>query len=100
MVLESVEADPMPMAISWQVRVAQVFEYLTTAIKISVRDPKGIQGDLNDLDRETRDRLSQSAFISSLSVAQAIKFEKEGDLRKALNQWQLIFGDKFPDYGA
>lgn len=100
MVLDYLESIPMLMAHSWQVRVLNVFGYLRTAIKNPVMDPKGIQGDLNELDGETRNKLSLSAFTSSLSAAQAIEFERNGETQKAISQWKLVFGEQFPDYGA
>lgn len=100
MVLDYIESIPVPMALSWQVRVLNVLGYLRTAIKNPVMDPKGIQGDLNELDKETRDRLSLIAYMSSLSAAQAVKYERNGEIQKAVNQWKHVFGDQFPEYGA
>lgn len=99
MLLDHIESSPMPLALNWQVRVLNVLGYLRSAIKNPVRDPKGIQGDLNELDQETHNRLSSSAFMSSLSAQQAVEFERNGETQKAINQWKLVFGDKFPDYG-
>ena len=62
-------------------------------------DPKGIQGDLNELDPETRGQLSLSAFSSSLAAAKAIEFERKGATQNAIGQWKLVFGNQFPDYG-
>ena len=100
MVLDHIESIPVLMAPTWQVRVLNVLGDLRSAIKNPVMDPKGIQGDLNELDQETRNRLSLSAFMSSLSAAKAIEFERNGETQKAINQWKLVFGDRFPDYGA
>lgn len=100
MLLDHIESSPMPMALDWQVRVLDVLGYLRTTIKNPVMDPKGIQGDLNELDWEIRKKLSLSAFTSSLSAAQAIEFERNGETQKAISQWKLVFGEQFPDYGA
>ena len=100
MVLDYLESIPVLIALSWQVRVLNVLRYLQTAIKNPVMDPKGIQGDLNELDWETRKKLSLSAFSSSLSAAQAIELERHGETQKAISQWKLVFGEQFPDYGA
>lgn len=100
MVLDYLESIPVLMAHSWQVIVLNVFGYLRTAIKNPVMDPKGIQGDLNELDKDTRDRLSLIASMSSLSAEQAIKYERNGETQKAISQWKHVFGDQFPDYGA
>lgn len=100
MVLDHLESIPVLMAHSWQVRVLNVLGYLRTAIKNPVMDPKGIQWDLNELDKDTRDRLSLIASMSSLSAEQAIKYERNGETQKAISQWKLVFGEQFPDYGA
>lgn len=100
MVLDHIESSQMPMALSWQVRVLNVLGYLRSAINNPVMDPKGIQGDLNELDKDTRDRLSLIASMSSLSAEQAIKYERNGETQKAISQWKLVFGEQFPDYGA
>lgn len=100
MVLDYIESIPDLMASTWQARVLNVLGYLRSAIKNPVLDPKGIQGDLNELGQETRNRLSLSAFTSSLSAKQAIEFERNGEIQKAIDQWKLVFGDQFPDYGA
>ena len=99
MVIDFVDTCPIQAFTSWQTRVSQVLEYLWKAIYNPVWDPKGIQGDLNDLDVETKKNLSMSAYMSLLSATQAIKFESIGETQKAIKQWSLIFGNKFPEYG-
>ena len=100
MVLDGIESDPMPLGISWQTRVERVLQHLTNAVKAPVWDPKGIQGDLNDLDSETKNRLSEIANISYIAAYTAIRKEREGDIRDAIRLWRSVFGDKFPGYGA
>ena len=100
MILDRIESSQLPMPPTWQVRVLNVLGHLHSAIKNPVRDPKGIQGDLNELDQGLRNRLSYSALMSSLSAQQAIEFERNGETQKAINQWKLVFGDRFPDYRA
>ena len=100
MVLDYLESIPVQPALSWQVWALNVLGYMRTAIKNPVMDSKRIQGDLNELDKDTRDRLSLIASMSSLSASQAIKYEGNGEIQKAVNQWKLVFGEQFPDYGA
>ena len=100
MVLDGIESDPMPLGISWQTSVERVLQHLTNAVKAPVWDPKGIQGDLNDLDSETKNRLSEIANISYIAAYTAIRKEREGDIRDAIRLWRSVFGDKFPGYGA
>lgn len=100
MVLDSTESDPMPLGINWKTRVERVLHYLTDAIKAPVIDPKGIQGDLNDLDTETKKHLSEIANISWIASYTSFKKEREGDINDAIRLWRSVFGDKFPEYGA
>lgn len=100
MVLDSVESDPMPLGMSWQVRVERVLRYITNAAKAPVWDPKAIQGDLNDLDAETKNHLSEMANNSWIAAYHAIRKEQEGDIKEAIRLWRSVFGDKFPEYGA
>ena len=98
MVLDCLEASPLNANDPLQVRVKQVLQYLWKEIKNPVYDPKGIQGDLNELDQETRDNLSRSALMSYLSADAAIRFERKGEIQNAIKQWQIVFGGKFPYY--
>lgn len=100
MVLDSIESDPMPLRMSRKTRVERVLRYLADAIKEPVRDPKGIQGDLNDLDTETKNHLSEVANISRIAAYHAIRKEQEGNIKDAIRLWHSVFGDKFPEYGT
>ena len=100
MVLDGIESDPMPLGMSWQVRVERVLRHITNAVKAPVWDPKEIQGDLNDLDIETKNHLSEVANISWIAAYHAIKKEREGDIKDAIRLWRSVFGDMFPEYGA
>ena len=99
MVLDYLEGQYILPA-SLPIVVYNVLIYLRRAIMNPVMDPKGIQGDLNELDKETREHLSASVFSSSLSAAKAIEYERNGEIQKAVRQWQLVLGDRFPEYGA
>lgn len=98
MVLDSIESDHMPLDFSWQIGVERVLKYLTNSIKKSVWDPKNIQGDLNDLELQSKNRLSDIANDSYIAAHNAIKKEREGDIKDAIIFWRSVFGDKFPEY--
>lgn len=100
MVLDSIESDSRSLGNNWKTRVERVLHYLTDAIKAPIIDPKGIQGDLNDLDTETKKHLSDMANISWIVAYTALKKEREGDIKDAIRLWRSVFGDKFPEYGA
>ncbi len=76
----------------------KIFSDLASRIYSQVHDPKGIQGNLNSLDYETRKKVEAKAREDYYKVGEAIKFEQEQNYKAALNKWSEIFGDKFPKY--
>lgn len=97
MVLNCLEVEPLLVMRPVQYRVQKVLAYLSRAIKNPVIDPKGIQGDLNELDSDKRDSFSEVAEFSSYSAYKAIEFERFGNVHEAIRQWSLIFGYEFLD---
>jgi len=74
--------------------------YLKNAIYYEVQDPKGFQGDLNNLSYDQKYKISSKAEDSYKKAQEAIYYEtKEEDQEKAINKWREIFGDEFPAYG-
>ena len=84
---------------TWQERVKNVLSYLKDAIQMPVPDPKGIQGDMNDVAPIDRIELSQKASRDASSAVMAIVAENLGQTKNAIAEWKNIFGDEFPDYG-
>lgn len=84
---------------TWQERVKDVLTYLKDAIRMPVPDPKGIQGDLNDVTPIARIELSEKARVDALSAVLAIVSETLGQAKDAIAEWKNVFGDEFPDYG-
>ena len=81
------------------INIKDFFYYLYLNILYDVQDPKGIQGNINNLTREQRERISNKAKSCYDLAVIAIDFEIEkNDQEKAIEQWKLIFGDKFPSY--
>lgn len=81
------------------INIRDFFYYLSKLIIYDVQDPKGIQGNINDLTFEQRQRISSKASecydISTLAVDYEIKKE---DQKKAIELWARIFGLNFPKY--
>lgn len=75
------------------------WQYLENGIYYSFPDPKGFQGELNNLDYETKNKISLIAKQSYEKACDAISFEiNDNDMQKSINKWKEIFGNDFPDY--
>ncbi len=79
--------------------ILDVLDYIRMNIFNSVDDPKGIQGDLNVLTIEERDKISTRAFVDLKKAKSAREYERNDNLKSCFNQWKAVFGDKFPEYG-
>lgn len=81
------------------INIRDFFYYLSELIIYDVQDPKGIQGNINDLTFEQRQRISNKARecydLSTLAVDYEINKE---DQKKAIELWARIFGLNFPKY--
>ena len=74
--------------------------YLQTGIYNSFLDPKGFQGELNNLSFEEKMKISEKAADVVKKGKEAVRIEtKEKNQEKAINKWREIFGDNFPKYG-
>lgn len=79
--------------------IRDFFNYLYTNIFYDVDDPKSIQGNINYLTWQERNRISNKAKESFDYSVKAIDFEiTQKDQQKAIENWQNIFGEKFPKY--
>ncbi|WP_312315154.1 hypothetical protein [Empedobacter brevis] len=80
--------------------IRDFFYYLKTNIYNDVYDPKGIQGNLNNLTFEQRYGISNKADWAYTKAYEAVNSEtSEKNQEKAINKWREIFGTKFPIYG-
>ena len=76
-----------------------LLEYLQSNVFYAVQDPKGIQGDINNLSWEDRVKISERAESDKNKALVARIFEQEEDMKNSINKWAEIFGNEFPDYG-
>lgn len=73
--------------------------YLKDAIYNSFPDPKGFQGELNNLDWDTQNKISELANSSYKKACEAITYEvTDKDIKKSINKWKEVFGSNFPNY--
>lgn len=87
-----------PKIINREFAIRDFFQYLSWAIYEACYDPKGIQGDLNQLDFIARNKISLAASEVQRTATSAIYYSALGDHINAINQWKLIFGNNFPEY--
>ncbi|MEG4242911.1 hypothetical protein QUA51_09420 [Microcoleus sp. Pol10_D6] len=78
--------------------VPGILQYIHTAIFYPVDDPKGIQGNINQLSREDQDKISKRAALDYLRATKARALEDDGDHKLSIAKWGEIFGLNFPIY--
>lgn len=81
-----------------QMALKDVFYNLSSSIYSSCYDPKGIQGDLNTLPFDTKQKFSEAAVKAYLCAKNAIDFVAKDDHKAAHDEWKKVFGNDFPDY--
>lgn len=80
--------------------VRDLLKYISTAIFNPVYDPKGIQGDLNNLTWNEKAKIMTRAEEDYNRALDAIEQETRlKDVKKSIETWQIIFGTAFPAYG-
>ena len=75
-----------------------VIAYIYHNILGDVGDPKGIQGNINNLTYDERTKIKNKTAIDySVSIA-ARKFEQNKDMNSSISKWGEVFGNEFPKY--
>ncbi len=80
------------------VELPYIFYHIETNILSDFNDPKGIQGNINYLTWEERQKLARRAKLDKEKAIEARNFENDGEQEKSIKKWAEIFGDKFPNY--
>ncbi len=75
-----------------------LMEYISNAILYPVEDPKGIQGDLNSLTNEQRNKISQRSTDDYNKGISARALEQESKMEEAIGKWAEVFGSEFPEF--
>lgn len=79
--------------------LADIFHHISLAVYQVVPDPKGFQGDLNNLTYEQRVSISTRAHQDYLKALEARRLEQNKDEQSSINKWREIFGLEFPACG-
>lgn len=80
------------------VELPNLFAYVYHQIHKSLNDPKGFQGDLNNLSWDERNSIQERAKLDCNRSLQAREFETNGKQKESIEKWGEIFGSKFPTY--
>lgn len=79
--------------------IPSVLAYIATAVHSQVNDSKAIQGNINDLSWDERNKISARATSDKQKVDQARALESSGDHKGSIEKWGEVFGNDFPSYG-
>lgn len=75
-----------------------MLKYIQKSIFFPINDPKGIQGNINQLNYEEQEKISKRAYSDYLKSLEARAFENEGNHKLSIAKWRQIFGSNFPEY--
>jgi hypothetical protein len=81
------------------IEIPKVLAYIATSVQYQVNDPKGIQGNINNLIWDDINKISARAASDKQKADQARSFETSGDHKASIQKWGEIFGSEFPTYG-
>lgn len=80
------------------VEVPKVLNYIKNQIWYNVNDPKNIQGNINNLSADDKQKISDRASQDYDKSIEAIRYKEESEHKKSINKWREVFGDNFPKY--
>lgn len=82
-----------------EVEVPRVLRHIALSVLGDVDDPKGIQGNINNLTWEVRSEISAKASSHAQSADSALAEQIRGNEGEAINHWRDVFGTDLPAYG-
>jgi hypothetical protein len=80
------------------IEARNLFGYLSSAIYNNVYDPKNIQGNINNLSFDEKQKISAKSLADYQTANEALNHEQANDHNLAINKWRGIFGNNFPEY--
>jgi hypothetical protein len=79
--------------------IPNLLSYIRDDIYDVVNDPKGIQGNINNLSIEEKSKIWGRTNDDYNKAIDARRLESEGDHKGSIKKWREIFGSEFPNYG-
>lgn len=80
------------------IELVDVFLDLYSRVYNTINDPKGIQGNINNLSYDDKQKISKKAYDDYSTAFDARKLENENDMKGSINKWKEIFGNDFPKH--
>jgi hypothetical protein len=99
MILDYYSAQTITASEYVDIEIPNVLAYIATAVNYQVNDSKGIQGNLNDLSGDERNKISARATSDKQKADVARSLETDGDHKGSIQKWGEVFGSEFPAYG-
>ena len=79
--------------------IPKLFAHIRDSVYGVVNDPKGIQGNINNLSSEEKSKIWDRANGDYYKATEARRLESEDNHRGSINKWREVFGGDFPKYG-
>lgn len=99
MILDYYSAQTAKASEYVDIEIPKVLGHIVTAVHYQVNDPKGIQGNINNLSSDDQTKISVRASTDKRKAEEARGLEGAGDHKGSINKWREIFGNDFPTYG-
>lgn len=80
------------------IELVDVFFDIHNRVYNNLNDPKGIQGNINQLTLDEKRKISQIAYDDYVIAFNARQQEEKKNMKGSVNKWREIFGDEFPKY--
>lgn len=80
------------------IEIEKVLLEIHRRIYNTINDPKGIQGNLNNLSSEDKKKIFDRAYQDYVKAFEARQLENSKNYKDSISIWIEIFGDKFPTY--
>lgn len=80
------------------IEIPEILRYIRDSIYDDIDDPKGIQGNINHLSYDEKEKIWDRANLDQARADEARKFENENNHEASIKKWREIFGNEFPEY--
>jgi hypothetical protein len=80
------------------IELVDIFLDIHKRVYQTVNDPKNIQGNLNNLTTEEKNKISNRACDDYVRAFHARNLENEKKQKESIEKWREIFGNEFPEY--
>ena len=79
--------------------IPSLLQYISINVYGETQDPKGIQGNINNLSFEEKQKISARALADKGKSDLARVYEKSELFKASIEKWGEVFGDNFPSFG-